>query len=91
MLDLAVIIAAVSGSQLIWLGSSIDTLHIPLSGMTDFTIGYWLVSALIAALWMASLAISLSRATDIVVWRPRLALEADRGAASDDPDETHAG
>jgi len=30
------------------------------------------------------------RATDIVVWRPRLALEADRGAASDEPDETPA-
>ena len=28
--------------------------------------GYWLVSALIAALWMASLAISLTRAPDVV-------------------------
>jgi exopolysaccharide biosynthesis polyprenyl glycosylphosphotransferase len=66
VLDLLVIVAAISGSQLIWLGSSIDTLHIPVSGMTDFTVGYWLVSALIAALWMASLAISLTRAPDFV-------------------------
>ena len=30
------------------------------------------------------------RATDIVVWRPRLAIEDDRPAASDSPDDTPA-
>jgi len=66
VLDLVVIAAAVSGSQVIWLGSNIAALHVPLSGVRDFTIGYWLVTALIAALWMGSLAVSVSRATDIV-------------------------
>lgn len=66
VVDFAVIVAAVAGSQVIWLGSSIDTLHIPLSGRADFTVGYWLVSALIVALWMVSLAVSMTRATQIV-------------------------
>lgn len=66
VLDLIVIVASVSGSQVIWLGSNIDELHIPLSGVTDFTVGYWLVSALIAALWMASLGISVTRAPAVL-------------------------
>jgi exopolysaccharide biosynthesis polyprenyl glycosylphosphotransferase len=53
--DLAVILVAVLGSQLLWFGTRRSELRIPIESLRDFTIGYTLVSLNLIVLWMLAL------------------------------------
>ncbi|TFC61644.1 sugar transferase [Cryobacterium sp. TMB1-7] len=53
--DLAVIVGAVLGSQVLWFGPRRSELRIPIENITDFTIGYTLVSLGLIAFWMLAL------------------------------------
>ena len=53
--DLAVILVAVLGSQVLWFGTRRSELHVPIENLRDFTIGYTLVSLSLVVLWMFTL------------------------------------
>ena len=53
--DLATIMVMVLGSQALWFGARRSELRIPIENLTDFTIGYTLVSLGLITLWMFAL------------------------------------
>ena len=53
--DLAVILVAVLGSQVLWFGTRRSELRVPIENLRDFTIGYTLVSVGLVMLWMLAL------------------------------------
>ena len=59
--DLAVIIIAVLGSQMLWFGTRRSELRVPIENLRDFTIGYTLVSLTLIVLWMVALEFSATR------------------------------
>jgi exopolysaccharide biosynthesis polyprenyl glycosylphosphotransferase len=64
--DLAVVSAAIFGSQLFWFGTRRAELRIPIEQVADFTIGYSLISLGLIALWMFALGFYATRDRTII-------------------------
>ena len=53
--DFVIIVAMVLGSQVLWFGTRRSELRIPIESLSDFTVGYTLVSLSLIVLWMVAL------------------------------------
>jgi exopolysaccharide biosynthesis polyprenyl glycosylphosphotransferase len=64
--DLGIIVVMVLGSQVLWFGTRRSELHIPIENLTDFTIGYTLVSLSLILCWMLALEFYATRDHKII-------------------------
>jgi exopolysaccharide biosynthesis polyprenyl glycosylphosphotransferase len=64
--DLGIIVVMVLGSQVLWFGTRRSELHIPIENLTDFTIGYTLVSLSLIVCWMLALEFYATRDHKII-------------------------
>ena len=64
--DLAVIVCAIFGSQLLWFGTGRQDLLVPLEDVASFTITYTVVSLALVVLWMVALALQATRDHKII-------------------------
>ncbi|WP_233199528.1 sugar transferase [Cryobacterium sp. N22] len=64
--DLTIIVLMVLGSQVLWFGARRSELRIPIENLTDFTIGYTLVSLALIGFWMLALEFYATRDHKII-------------------------